>query len=510
MGNDKATPMSVAIAEATRYLHREIALYWVDGGLPENFSLPGFDPAPIIFSTRFIEIQATLLRLLRSAQQFNPEILSAVTESISLQVAAALVLEGGDPATASYLMTRSEAASRGVWITASTIYALELEEKNASYMTVWFYALLHEIGHVFVAEGESEGESDAVGGQVLAEFIQEALDEMSFPPSLVEQLTQRLEARGLAHSLHPKQISAEIMADLFAIQSLWRATATVMERDGRGGEFSPVHLAICVYEIYNVLIVLNNCAFSARRAATLADLRDEPWVNVSYRVRLRYVLQFLARLLAGDEESESASSWYSQLAVMTSRYADHLTAMEAGQARAMRQVLYPAERDEDLASLSAERTDAPFVGLREFITAADSLGIEHPDIERLRCRLERTGPDEDSAYAFSVLWISLPDGTRVPFSLPTKYGDLVFVFSAQNEMYSYFRDESADMLNEDYRFEEVTIVASYTWQVAIICAKAVPVEAQGRTSVLVEGSALFDRMIRELSDGSIWPTLNPD
>lgn len=503
MGNDKVTPMSLTIAEATRDLQREVAVYWVDGGLPENFSLPGLDPAPIVFSTRFIEIQATLLRLIR-ATEYSPELLSSMAESISLQVAAVLVLEGGDPATACYLMMRSQLVARNVWILPSTIDILEWEDKNESYMAVWFYALLHEIGHVFAAEHER----DVVGGLPLADDIQEELDEVSFPAELVERLTRRLEERGLRHSLHPDQLATEVSADFFAIYALWRSTVTVMEQDGRGAEFSLMKLAVCVYEIYNVLILLNNCALTARRAASLADLRDEPWVNVSYRVRLKYILQHLATLLAGDGKTDSASEWHSRLVGATGQYADSLAVIESGQARAMRQVLYPAEREEDLAVRFEAMAPDSFLGLREFIDAADALGVAHPDVEYLRRRLEGRGHDEHG-YVFSTLWVALPDGTRVPFALPTRYGKLIFVFAERDDMYAYFRDESAATLAKEARLEEVAILSNHAWQFAIICTQATPADSQRDTHVLIDGSPLFDRIMRELADGTIWPGPDP-
>jgi hypothetical protein len=346
-------------------------------------------------------------------------------------------------------------------------------------------------------------------GTPQAKDIRDALDDMSFPAELAEQLTRRLEARGLLHSLHPDQIAMEITADLFAVYTLWRATVTVMQQDGRGAEFSLGRLAMCVYEIYNVLILLNNCAITARRATSLADLRDEPWVNVSYRVRVNYVLQYLATLLAGDEEADAASEWHSRLADATAQYADSLATIESGQTRAMRQVLYPAERDEDVASrLQALAADHPFIGLREFIAAAGALGIAHPDVEYLRHRLEGTSQD-DRGYAYSTLWVALPDGTRIPFALPTRPGNLIFVFAEQDDLYAYFRDESAAILSEEARLEEVAILANHAWQAAIICTKATPAVAQQQTHVLMEGSPLFDRMMRELADGTIWPDPDP-
>jgi hypothetical protein len=107
---------------------------------------------------------------------------------------------------------------------------------------------------------------------------------------------------------------------------------------------------------------------------------------------------------------------------------------------------------------------------------------------------------------FNTLWAALPDGTRIPFALPTMYGNLIFAFAEQDDLYAYFRDESAATLTKQARLEEVAILANHAWQVAIICTQATPADAQRHTHVLIECSPLFDRMMRELSDGTIWPS----
>ena len=191
ISSELLTPMNVTIEEATKDLPREVIVYWVDGGLPENFSLPGLDPAPIVFNTRFIEIGATMSRMIR-AEEFAVELLPPLAERISLQVSAELVLKGGDAATASYLFARSLLVGGSTVLLPSTIDSLELEKKNESYMTVWFYALLHEMGHVY-AESR-DGDERVLSKAALRQRIDAALEEFRYPPDLVDKLNRWLES----------------------------------------------------------------------------------------------------------------------------------------------------------------------------------------------------------------------------------------------------------------------------------------------------------------------------
>lgn len=72
-------------------------------------------------------------------------------------------------------------------------------------------------------------------------------------------------------------------------------------------------------------------------------------------------------------------------------------------------------------------------------------------------------------------------------------------------MYTSFRDLSAADPTEGARLEEVAILSNHAWQVAIICTQAAPANARQQTHVLIEGSSLFNRMMTELADGTIWP-----
>ncbi len=504
---DFLTPMSVTIEEVTRDLPKEVIVYWVNGGLPENFSLPGLDPAPIVFNTRFIEIGATMLRMIR-AKEFAIELLPAVAERISLQVSAELVLKGGDAATASYLFARSLVVGGGTVILPSTVDSLEYDKKNESYMTVWFYALLHEIGHVYVEI--RDGDERVISEETLQQRTEEALEEFRYPPDLVDRLNRWLESRGIRHSLHPDQLEAETAADLFAVRSLWRATHAVMEKDGQAAKFNPARLGLCIIEMFNVLAMLNNCALTTRGVTDSAvDMRDEPWINVANRIRAGILVQYMSMLLAGGpDDLEAVSRWENVFVAWSQENKDRLDAMESGQARAMRQILWPAERDSDIGDRLCHLTDIPDtlakIELRRFIALADALAISHPDLELLRA-ISDQAPLRPMQRKYHILWIRRANGSSFPFGLASKYGYLVFVFTARTPLYQYFRDESATGLAADFSLHEVTLAEEWEWDVITICVRAVPPELRERARIVIEGSPLFDRLMKEVASGSVWP-----
>lgn len=507
--------MGIAVDVATEDLAREIAVYWVDGGMPENFSLPGLDPAPIVFSTRFLEIASTLFRLIRE-NLLSGELLADVGERIGLQVIAELVLKRGDPATACYLMTRSLFASHSVTLTPSTISSLEMEELNESYMTVWFSALLHEIGHVHADETRT---GDVVPPEALQDRVTTIFERLSYPAPLVAELMTRLAARDVQHSLHPKQLQTEIAADIFGVHALWQATVTVLDKDGRVTEFDPVRLALDVIDMFSVLVMLNNCALVARQATDHAfDVRDEHWIAVAYHVRIDFLVDYLAMLLASvttadHREEFDSRRWREILVPAGADKKDRLDGLESGITRAMRQTLWPAERQTGLGTHLTQQLDSTEALTRwlnlhldcgPFLALADALEISHLDVERLRTTLQRA-TERPPGRTFHLLWFHQPDGEGIPLGLHTRYGYLIFVFHSDRQPYQDFRESIALGLEPGTVVDEVTIVSDWEYDVITICWQALPAQLRQHSRVVIEGSPLFDTLWAQLTDGSLWP-----
>ena len=509
------TPMGVAVEEASRELDREVVVYWVDGGLPENFSLPGLDPAPIVFNTRFLELAATLLSITR-ATRYPTEYFADVAERVSLRVIAELTLKGGDPATACYLFARSQLTKTGVTFWPITIDVLEAEKKNESYMTVWFYALLHEIGHVFVEENGSDG---FVTEEGVRQLIEGVFKKISWLPELAGS-DDRRQSSG---SLRTDQLQSEISADIFALGALLRATHTVMKAESRGAEFNPVQLVVCVLEFFHVFALLNNCALAASVATDLTAIAHaDPWINAAYSARLSCLLEYTAMVFAGgDGDSEAASQLRNHFVQTASGVKERMDQLEAGQARAMNQAFWPGARHPGVCSvLSAELVDSRgpdgrvnprhavnLIELREFIDLAEALNVRHPDVDFFRWILRRRPAEikcPPAPQAFRTIWASYSFGLRFPLGVHTKYGYVVFIFREAGEFYDNFCDDAEGNLSTDISLNRLTVYSYLESDAVIMLTKAIPRVWQNKCRVVVEGTGLFDRLRDELAKGSLW------
>lgn len=494
MGRDHVTPMSITIDEATKGLDRDIEVYWVDGGVPETFQLSGLSPAPIVFSTRFIEVAATLYRLQRS-NEFSAELLAMLSERVNLQLIAELTLRHGHAPAAAYLFGRSLLAAPGLSLPSSTLHALEIEPVDESYMTVWFYGLLHEIGHVYA---DAHGSQDVINDEELADRTASGIDDAGFPHELTVELRDRLATKGKRHSASPETLREEIAADLFGVHALFRATVAMMNRAGRIADFDPLRLALCVIEMFNVLAMLNYCKVAAFAAAGVGpDVRDNPWANVAYRVRIERIVDFIAALSAGHGGDPAAMA--AAIRAASGQTEQHIAAVECGHARAMRQGFWPVERDVQLLdrirALPGEKL-FELTDVDRFAVLAADLGIDHPDIAALRAAV--AGESADTERHFRGLWIRRPDGVALPFGVLTDRGYTVFVFASDLERYDDFSRLSAAAVHADCQLEETLILARTAWEAQIVVARAVAEHYQDRTLVVVEGCASFDRLMSDL------------
>ena len=284
-----------------------------------------------------------------------------------------------------------------------------------------------------------------------------------------------------------------------------------MEKDGRAVEFNPARLGMCIIEMFNVLAMLNNCALTIRRVTDpAADMRDEPWVNVANRIRAEILVRIMSVLLAGEtDDLEAVSRWKDAFVAASQQDKDRLDSMESGQARAMRQILWPAERDRNIGAQLCHLADTPsnvlgLIELGRFIALADALAISHPDLELLRV-VSGQSSVQPIPREYYTLWLRHSDGLSYPFGLASKYGYLVFVFATRSTLYQYFRDESAIGLAPGISLEEVTIPAEWEWDIITICAQAIPSELRETARIVIDGSPLFDRLMNEVAKGSVWP-----
>jgi hypothetical protein len=100
-----------------------------------------------------------------------------------------------------------------------------------------------------------------------------------------------------------------------------------------------------------------------------------------------------------------------------------------------------------------------------------------------------------------------PEEFNRPFGLVTRYGYMVFVFVPEGPLFELFKNISAESLAEGYEMKSVILLAETEKQLRDAIALRLPLDLPFR--MVLEGTDDFDRYMRELVEGTIWPDYGP-
>jgi hypothetical protein len=103
---------------------------------------------------------------------------------------------------------------------------------------------------------------------------------------------------------------------------------------------------------------------------------------------------------------------------------------------------------------------------------------------------------------FVCPWLAGPDALNRPFSLGTRYGDLVFVFRERSALHERFVEISSEDLPEGHAIESAALLANDESEIHAEVARRLAIGR--RVVVAIEGSAEFARYMGELAAGTIW------
>jgi hypothetical protein len=243
--------MNTVLDIAQQRIPRDFAMYWVYEGLPENVSFPSLDPPLVIFSTRYVEMVG-YLRGMMTIQSSDDLLREQESERVSLRIIAELLLKYGDPSIACYLFVKSLLHERVV-IVPPSLDELDFADKDWAYMTIWYFAVLHELGHIRAEHG---GETD-FDRTLLKDWVKRT----------AEQLDPEMNQRDFVESFDVEILATEQMADDFAVSVIWDSAKELIDfgeapGGNRGGDFAAEILLML-----NVYAYLNNCALAARISA---------------------------------------------------------------------------------------------------------------------------------------------------------------------------------------------------------------------------------------------------
>jgi hypothetical protein len=361
-------------------------VFWVENGAPEYCSLPDLSPSVVTFNTRYLD----LLAQARLAVGRGDTLTVEACEQVGLQTGAELALRYGNPELGCYLFMRSQMSPVMV---SSSVQDLEFLELDEAYMPIWFYALLHEVGHIVSWH--------PVAAEFTSDFL-EALVDNVFSVSLAEPALSKMRAQytgGEIPSLGVAVLLREIIADLFAVDVLLRSTQHMMRENDTITDFSPVKLATSILDEFQLFRYLNKCASTVRYFSTDAKPDPDPMRSFAHTVRLNVLIHYLAEYVinrhwryGGGEQDATRMREGLRMYVRDSP----ANALNAAFREIEKEFNLMAQRkDNVLADLKAH-LDRDANGIffqiasQSFIGLAETLKVNHPDLDSLRLL---TGPN---------------------------------------------------------------------------------------------------------------------
>ncbi|MGW2719788.1 hypothetical protein [Streptomyces sp. NPDC001492] len=503
--------MVEAIQVAEEHLGQPITVFWIDGGLPETFSLPGLDPPVVVFSARHLEMLASLRGTL-SADHLSEELGARVAERLNLRIVAELTLRHGDVATACYLFLES-ALNEGFFAPLVTLADLEARPVDELYMAFWFYGLLHECGHVVLAH--DRGSSTDWREINLADLIERVIDE-SFGD---EAATAResIRAAGTTRSLDLQVLMEEVRADVLGVRLLFAAAFRVLGRADAITNETAGRLAVEVVTMFGLFHYMNGCAQIARDASQEFEggLDKDLGFNVANAVRLNVVADALAddlaaAVLASGDDGEEAEETYERIRTwildVVSEAIERQAAFDRGHHQAMRLVLYANERRADVYRRLAEHllaNDARALYFqneaRAFLALASDLGVQHPDLDLLAAI---AGAPRDThrlvsehAITFRLAWV-MGDGVDLPLCVPLSDGRLI-VFVFLTDAVDRYVERARISARPGWAVGRAAIVAPTEHEARISIHRLVDLDARDLT-VVFEGSEAFEFLSRSI------------
>lgn len=400
------TPLNFLLNQVQPELPKPFSVYWVNGGLPELFCLPGLASTPIVYNSRYIEMVYLMRRLMGDGPLSNFR--AEMVERSCLRIMAELALRYKGPAWAVRAFIKSILGEgvRTLDIPGSAIMDLEVQPINPGYMGVWFFGLAHELGHVY---GErKEPYNELISPEAALEAAKCEVEKFPLPPGGKEEALAQVASGREDHPLSPRQLAREALADGFAVHALFKTTRLIMAEVGKE-KFDVVEFTAEITVAWALISILERCKLMASVAEQgVVEARQKEALllqPISYSVRAllaRRVLEFeIVEYLRGagaptNEKWRKVDSAVNRIARI---WEDAMKQVESGLARAMRFALFPKERPSNLMTLLAGEITRDRVGSQkpEIIRFCDLAESFHPGNETVQAlrRIARAGRGQE-------------------------------------------------------------------------------------------------------------------
>lgn len=499
------SPVNTALDLVDQALPGPYAVFWTDGGPPEMFALPDLKPAVVVVSHRHLEMTAQLREILIS-RAFDNEHLAAVGEQLTLRMMAELLLRYGDPGLACQFLAESlsDVLIHPAPVTLRDLQAAPIDERYAS---VWFHALLHELGHVYIRHFPATKLLDDPYFGPLYEATIAAYGDSPY-------LRGEMETPGaLDHAV----LRAELSADVFAVRLLFVVAGRLLHRYGGRDRLEVGELANDILLTFHAMQFINNCVAAARGFRTMLAGRLG---SVAADVRVNVLLDFLARCIAsrGDMTSVTEAEVmqvHRMLFGMHDVIARRVTVFDSGHVRALRRRLVVFERRRNAIDRLAQALEQEIGGefalseVRRFLALAESLQVRHRDLDLLaELAADGAKPTELLGERQRVYQIAglTGNGVNMPFGLTRRDGAYVaFVFATDSPILDTFIRDLQPNLQPGFELVKGAVISPTDQNAVIMIAASLPELQRSRLEVVFEGSAEFAEQFRQMDDGTFWP-----
>jgi hypothetical protein len=490
-----ATPTAIVLDSVRETLRHPFAVFWVDGGLPENYSLPSFTPAVVVFNSRYLQMTAYLLFMLTD-DTITTDKLGEIAEKAFLEIMAELTLRYGDPAVAGYLVARLVTSGGHVYPLAPAQQDIASATIDERYMAVWFFALVHELGHVHI---EHTDEADPVVTRPYLDWLVDTV--MAAMLGDTYELARDALARGEGlRSLDRDLLTTEVRADMFAVDVLRTATQRVMQQTGTADGLSMHRFVAESLQMFSLFHHMNRCA---RVAALAANARPEAVADaagsIAFNVRLNVLVDYLAATLAISDAA--VNEVREAFLAMAQGDAQRMEAFDAGFIAAQAQCLNPAQRQDDVMLRLAERlADDPVAGwiVQRFCRLAESMKIDSPDLRLLADLANRPADAIDTLKqalkAFFIPWVAGPDMNE-PFCVEAPDGQLIVTVYFTESDVDEFSDAFGYGLARHHRLERATVVSHTEHHAMLTIIRQLPEAKRDRAQVIFDGSPAYVRWL---------------
>jgi hypothetical protein len=388
------SPMNFVLDHIQKEIKDNFDVYWVEGGLPELFSISGIERTPIVYNTRYIELVYLMRRLvgLDELGAFREE----VAERTCLRVMGELAVRYSTPewAIRAFLQSILGEGIRILDIPGVALLDLEAQPINEAYVAIWFFGLAHELGHLKAAKKSDFGEDTFFSSARTLEALSVCLEKFQLPPQIKKDEVLHDSDSRPEYVLACPRLALEAYADFFAMHQIFNTTRLIMWKIG--GQFDILRFAQEATLSLALVGILDRCkriALAADAVEASQSLRDELLLQpISYAVRQLMVRPLLDLEIAGylsdtigspKEQIETSERLVNEI---SEHWQERIDQVEKGLAKAMRFVLFPAERGHDLMQRFATQASSGLHSLdtRQFCDLIESFHGQNESVDALR------------------------------------------------------------------------------------------------------------------------------